>query len=47
MPAGSKTDPLLAKAKPISDGGGASGITQVRKGEKTCATASRERRENT
>jgi len=27
VPAGSKTDPPLAKAKPISDGGRASGIT--------------------
>jgi len=31
MPAGSKTDPLLAKAKPISDGGSASGITYLRR----------------
>ena len=35
MPAGSKTDPLLAKAEPISDGGSASGITGLRRGEKT------------
>ncbi|GAB0189017.1 epimerase family protein SDR39U1 [Grus japonensis] len=35
MPAGSKTDPLLAKAEPISDGGSASGITELRRGEKT------------
>jgi len=34
VPAGSKTDPLLAKAKPISDGGSASGITHLRKGRK-------------
>jgi len=27
LPASSKTDPLLAKAKSISDGGSASGIT--------------------
>ena len=27
MPAGSKTDPLLAKAKHFSDGGSAPGIT--------------------
>jgi len=27
MPAGSKTDPLVAKAEPISKGGRASGIT--------------------
>jgi len=34
-PAGSKTDPLLAKAKPISDGGRASVITCLRRGKKT------------
>ena len=33
MPAGSKTDPLLAKAEPISDRGSASGITYLRKGK--------------
>ncbi|GAB0180080.1 epimerase family protein SDR39U1 [Grus japonensis] len=33
MPAGSKTDPLLAKAEPISDSGSASGITELRRGE--------------
>jgi len=32
--AGSETDPLLAKAKPISDGGSASVITEFRKGRK-------------
>ena len=32
VPAGSKMDPLLAKAKPISDGGRASEITYLRKG---------------
>jgi len=37
MPAGSKTDPLLAKAKPFSDGDSASGI--FKKGEKTWVTA--------
>jgi len=31
---GSETDLPLAKAKPISDGGSASGITQLRKGRK-------------
>jgi len=36
MPAGSTTDPLLAKAEPISDGGGASGITDL-KGRKVSA----------
>ncbi|GAB0195028.1 acid sphingomyelinase-like phosphodiesterase 3b [Grus japonensis] len=35
MPAGSKMDPLLAKAEPISDGGSTSGITELRRGEKT------------
>ena len=34
MPAGSKTDPQLAKAEPISDGGSASGITDLRRGKK-------------
>jgi len=34
VPAGSKTDPPLAKAKPISNGGNASGITQLRRGKK-------------
>ena len=29
-----KMDPLLAKAEPISDGGSASGITDLRKGKK-------------
>ncbi|GAB0185750.1 hypothetical protein GRJ2_001040300 [Grus japonensis] len=33
MPAGSKMDPPLAKAEPISNGGSASGIT-VKKGKK-------------
>jgi len=37
VPAGSKTDPLLAKAKPISDGGSASVITYLRRKRKiTC-----------
>ncbi|GAB0207745.1 AN1-type zinc finger protein 5-like [Grus japonensis] len=34
MPAGSKTDPLLAKAEPISDGGSASVITYLRRRKK-------------
>ena len=34
VPAGSKTDLLLAKAKPISDGASTSGITYVNKGKK-------------
>jgi len=33
MPAGSKTDPLLAKAKPINNGGSASVITYLRRGK--------------
>ena len=33
MPAGSKTDPPLAKAEPISDGGSASVITYLRRGK--------------
>ncbi|GAB0179263.1 hypothetical protein GRJ2_000391600 [Grus japonensis] len=48
MPAGSKTDPLLAKAKakPISDSGSASGVTWLRKGKKTPPgpTVARERK---
>ncbi|GAB0184744.1 hypothetical protein GRJ2_000939700 [Grus japonensis] len=34
MPASSKTDPLLAKAEPISNGGSASGITELRREKK-------------
>jgi len=34
-PASSKMDPLLAKARPVSDGGSASGITYLRRGKKT------------
>ena len=45
MPASSKTDPLLAKAEPISDGGSASGMTYLRKREKTCTVAAGERSE--
>ncbi|KAK4806767.1 hypothetical protein QYF61_005563 [Mycteria americana] len=45
MPASSKTDPLLAKAEPISDGGSASVITYLRKGEKNlCNTSSSQKR---
>ncbi|GAB0175773.1 acid sphingomyelinase-like phosphodiesterase 3b [Grus japonensis] len=36
MPAGSKMDPLLAKAEPISNGDSASGI-RVEKGKKSTA----------
>jgi len=45
VPAGSKTDPLLAKAKPISDGGSASGITYLRKGRKNCGETAVKREE--
>ena len=34
MPASSKTDTLLAKAEPISNGGSASVITDLRRGKK-------------
>jgi len=34
VPAGSKTDPPLAKAKPISNSGNTSLITYLRKGRK-------------
>jgi len=34
VPAGSKTDPPLAKSKPISNGGSTSVITYLRKGRK-------------
>ncbi|GAB0182336.1 sodium/potassium-transporting ATPase subunit beta-1-interacting protein 3 [Grus japonensis] len=50
MPAGSKTGPPLAKAKPISDSGSASVITELGKGKKTtnlaAVFAARERSEN-
>ncbi|CAM9640766.1 unnamed protein product, partial [Bubo scandiacus] len=36
MSGGSKMDPPLAKAEPISDGGSASGITYFKSGEKSC-----------
>ncbi|KAK4811066.1 hypothetical protein QYF61_016352 [Mycteria americana] len=39
VPDGSKTDPLLAKAEPVSDADGASMITYLRKGKNQCATA--------
>jgi len=39
VPAGSTTDPLLAKAEPISDSGSASVITQLRRGKTCCGTA--------
>ncbi|KAK4829029.1 hypothetical protein QYF61_001804 [Mycteria americana] len=43
MPAGSKMDPPLAKAEPISDGGSASVITYLRRGKKLLCNSSQER----
>ena len=43
VPAGSKTDPLLAKAQPINDGGSTSVITYLRKGKKLWKNSSQER----
>jgi len=37
VPSGSETDPPLAKAKPISDGGSASVITYLGRGRKNCS----------
>lgn len=37
MPASSRQDPLLARADPIRDGEGASGVTHVRSGGNTAA----------
>ena len=49
-PAGSSTDPPLAKAEPISGSGSTSGVTYFKEGEKTktktCAAAAGERSEN-
>jgi len=39
MPATSKMDPLLAKAKPVSDNGSTSIITYLRKGKTCCGIA--------
>jgi len=39
MPAGSKTDPPLAEAKSISDGGSTSVITYLRRGKTCCGIA--------
>jgi len=46
VPAGSKMDPPLAKAKPISDDGSISVITYLRRGENCCVTAAGEGSEN-
>ena len=45
VPAGSKTDPLLAKDEPISDGGSASVITDLRRGRKNCGETAVEKEE--
>jgi len=45
VPAGSKTDPPLAKAKPISDGGSTAVIMYLRRGLKTCGEMADEREE--
>jgi len=45
MPAGSKMDPPLAKAEPISNSGSASMITYLRRKIKACVMASCNRRE--
>lgn len=39
--AGSNTDLVLAKAKPISDGGSTSGTTNLKKGGRSWATPTR------
>jgi len=39
MPAGSKMDPLLPKAKPIRDSGSTSVITSLRRGKTCCGAA--------
>ena len=43
IPASSKMDPLLAKAKPISYSGSTSVITYLRRGEKNCREQQPER----
>jgi len=37
VPASSETDPLLPKAKPVSDSGSSSVITYLRRGKKPCS----------
>jgi len=37
VPTGSKMDPPMAKAEPISDSGSTSGITYLRRGKKPAA----------
>ncbi|GAB0183375.1 hypothetical protein GRJ2_000802800 [Grus japonensis] len=43
MPASSKTDPLLAKAEPISDGDSTSGVTQLRREKKPVCSSHKRR----
>jgi len=45
MPAGSKTDPWLAKAKPINEGGSTCVITYLRRGRKNCGEMAVKREE--
>jgi len=45
VPASSKTDPLLAKAEPISDSGDTSVTTHLRKGKKCYSATVRKRSE--
>jgi len=45
VPAGSKTDPQLAKGKPISDSGSTSVITELRRGRKNCGKTAMKREE--
>jgi len=45
VPASSKTDPSLAKAKPVSDGSSASGITYLRRGRQNCGETAVKREE--
>lgn len=46
VPASSTTDQPQDRPKPISKAGGSSGITYLRKGQKSCTVAMRERSEN-
>jgi len=45
VPAGSQTDPLLAKTKPISNGDSTTVITYLRRGRKTCGETAAGREE--
>ncbi|KAK4827185.1 hypothetical protein QYF61_015147 [Mycteria americana] len=46
MLASSKTDLMLTKAEPFTNGGSASVTTYLRRGGKNCTTAARERNED-